>query len=302
KAKAREKLLIVDDEEINLEILDAGLCEKYQIIRCTSALKVLKVAVEEQPDTILLDISMPEMNGYQVCDALKKNNKTRHIPVIFSTALDSEEDEIMGFEFGASDYITKPFSMQLVQHRVSNLVALKRKTDLLEELASLDALTDIPNRRYFDLTFDTEWRRAVRRCSVISICMLDVDCFKQFNDHYGHGAGDKCLIDIANELNVRSKRAGDVVARYGGEEFVILLPENSSIDATIFAEFLRKNIAALGIMHEYSNCADRVTVSIGVATVVAHNNMKKESLLKQADKQLYIAKKKGRNQVASIDL
>jgi diguanylate cyclase (GGDEF)-like protein len=262
----------------------------------------MKVAIEQQPDTILLDIGMPEMNGYQVCDALKQNDHTQHIPVIFSTALDSEEDEILGFECGASDYITKPFNMRLIQHRVGNLVTLKRQTELLEELARLDGLTQIPNRRYFDLTLDTEWRRAVRGGALISICMLDIDYFKQFNDNYGHGAGDKCLIDIANELTVRLKRAGDIVARYGGEEFVILLPETGNADAILFADYLRESIVDLGIKHGYSSCANVVTMSIGLATTKAYKNMKKESLLKQADEQLYLAKRRGRNQVAAIDL
>lgn len=300
--KAKAKILIVDDEDINLEILEAGLSGDHQIIRCSSALDVMAMTQGQLPDLILLDIGMPKMDGYQVCRALKRNDSTRHIPVVFSTAFDSAEDEIKGFECGASDYITKPFNMRLIQHRVSNLVALKQKTDLLEELASLDGLTHIPNRRQFDAAFDAEWRRAVRRRSVISVCMLDIDSFKQFNDNYGHGAGDKCLINIATELNVRLKRAGDVVARYGGEEFVILLPELSSTDAVIFAEYLREKIAALGIKHEYSACADVVTISIGVATISAHKNMKKEHLLKQADEQLYVAKSEGKNQVAAINL
>jgi diguanylate cyclase (GGDEF)-like protein len=300
--KAKATILIVDDENINLEILSAGLSEEHQIVRCSSALDVMPMAQNEQPDLILLDIGMPEMDGYQVCKALKKFDDTRHIPVVFSTAFDSTADEIKGFECGASDYITKPFNMRLVQHRVGNLVTLKRQTDLLEELANLDGLTHIPNRRHFDGAFDAEWRRAVRRKSVISVCMLDIDCFKQFNDHYGHAAGDKCLINIANELYVHIKRPGDVVARYGGEEFVLILPENSSADAELFAEYLRQKVVDLGIKHGYSTCAEVVTMSIGVASTKAGKNMKKEVLLKQADEQLYLAKSRGKNQVAAIDI
>ena len=298
---SKAKILIVDDEFINIEILDAGLSDKYQILRCDSGPNTMMIAQTEQPDIILLDIGMPEMNGYQVCHALKGNDLTRHIPVIFSSSLDTVEDEILGLEFGASDYITKPFNMQLLQLRVQNLLLLKQKTDLLEKLANLDGLTNIPNRRHFDTVFEAEWQRAKRRKRSISVCLLDVDSFKQFNDHYGHVAGDKCLIDIANELADSCRRGGDVVARYGGEEFVVLLPEGDSADARAYAEHLCKKICSLEIKHAYSTSADFITVSIGVATVIPSDNVSREGLLTQADEQLYRAKKKGKNQVCFDD-
>ncbi|MFT4939140.1 MAG: diguanylate cyclase (GGDEF)-like protein [Paraglaciecola sp.] len=298
---SKAKILIVDDEFINIEILNAGLSDKYQILRCDAAPSALMMAQIEQPDIILLDIGMPEMNGYQVCHALKENDLTRHIPVIFSSSLDTVEDEILGFEFGASDYITKPFNMQLVRLRVQNLLLLKQKTDLLEKLANLDGLTNIPNRRHFDAVFDAEWQRAKRRKQSVSVCLLDVDSFKQFNDHYGHVAGDKCLIDIANKLADSCRRGSDVVARYGGEEFVVLLPEGDSADARVFAEYLCKKIFSLGIKHDYSTCADVITVSVGVATVIPSDDVSREGLLTQADEQLYRAKKKGKNQVCFND-
>jgi diguanylate cyclase (GGDEF)-like protein len=296
---SKAKILIVDDEYINIEILDAGLSGEYQTMRCEFGPDTMKIAQIEQPDIILLDINMPEMNGYQVCHALKENDLTRHIPVVFSSALDTVEDEILGFEFGASDYITKPFNMQLVLLRVRNLLLLKQKTDLLEKLANLDGLTNIPNRRHFDSVFQAEWHRAKRRNESISVCLLDVDSFKQFNDHYGHVAGDKCLIAIANELVHSCRRGSDVAARYGGEEFVVLLAEGNSADALAFSENLCKRICELGIKHAYSKCTDVITVSIGVATVIPKDDVPRESLLTQADEQLYRAKKNGKNQVCS---
>lgn len=295
----KAKILIVDDEFINIEILDAGLSDKYHILRCDSGKHALLIAQTEQPDAILLDISMPEMDGFQVCKALKENDLTRHIPVVFSTALDSVEDEILGFEVGAADYITKPFNMQLVRLRLRNLLLLKQKTDLLEKMVNLDGLTNIHNRRHFDTVFQAEWCRETRRNKSISVCLIDVDCFKQFNDHYGHVAGDKCLIEIATELVEACRRGSDVAARYGGEEFVVLLPEGDAEEAMAFAELLCKKICALGIPHAYSSAAKVITVSIGVATITPKKDLPRESLLKLADEQLYLAKNKGRNQVCA---
>jgi diguanylate cyclase (GGDEF)-like protein len=294
------KLLIVDDEVINIEILASGLSQDYQVQRCTNSLQVEELAQVGQPDLILLDIGMPDMDGYQVCKALKENDQTRHIPIIFSTAFDSDDDQIKGLQYGGADYITKPFNMQLIKLRVRNLLLLNQKTDLLEQLVNLDGLTNIPNRRHFDETYDVEWRRALRQHSTISICMLDIDFFKQFNDLYGHAAGDKCLIRVAKVLRAACLRGGEFVARYGGEEFVAILPDIDIEEAMGVAERIRNKVESLGIKHQDSACSDVVTLSVGVASAVLEGKITKERLLKEADDALYLAKSSGRNKVSSI--
>ena len=294
------KLLIVDDEVINIEILASGLSQDYQVQRCTNSLQVEELAQVGQPDLILLDIGMPDMDGYQVCKALKENDQTRHIPIIFSTAFDSDDDQIKGLQYGGADYITKPFNMQLIKLRVRNLLLLNQKTDLLEQLVNLDGLTNIPNRRHFDETYDVEWRRALRQHSTISICMLDIDFFKQFNDLYGHAAGDKCLIRVAKVLRAACLRGGEFVARYGGEEFVAILPDIDIEEAMGVAERIRNKVESLGIKHQDSACSDVVTLSVGVASAVLEGKITKEHLLKEADDALYLAKSSGRNKVSSI--
>lgn len=300
--KTRAKVLIVDDEPIIMEILSQELSAEHDILQASSGKRALELSQAGRPDLILLDISMPDMDGFEICRRLKRNSTTMNIPIIFVTAFDSEEDEVKGLELGAVDYLTKPFNMALVKVRIKNQLQLKKKSDLLEQLASLDGLTEIPNRRQFNIMFDSEWRRASRKHYPLSLFMIDIDFFKQFNDLYGHAAGDQCLISVAQELDRQVQRGGDFVARFGGEEFVIIAPDTDQQQAQVFAEKLRTGIEALAITHNKSTCADRVTISLGVATISPNKDMSRESLLQSADEQLYVAKKGGRNMVSSIGL
>jgi two-component system sensor histidine kinase/response regulator len=247
--KAHPKILVVDDDSINLQILAQALAEQYQVILATDGKKALELSLSQNPDLVLLDISLPKMDGYQVCRALKNNSKTKRIPVIFITGYDSDESELKGLQLGAADYFTKPFKIPLVLARTAMQIDLKKKTDLLETLVDLDGLTGISNRRMFDRKYAEEWRRAKRRGSPLSLCIMDVDFFKQYNDNYGHAMGDKCLKLIAQELQKVVRRAGESVARYGGEEFVLIMPDIDEEHAVDFANKLRQKIEILAIPH-----------------------------------------------------
>ncbi|XOV81053.1 MAG: diguanylate cyclase domain-containing protein [Aestuariibacter sp.] len=293
----RSTVLIVDDDYINKEILAHGLKSDYNILLADSGNAALELAEKELPDTILLDIVMPDIDGYEVCRKLKSMRQTQKIPVIFSTSKCTDEDEVLGLTMGASDYITKPFNMALVKARVRNQVQLKKKTDLLEQLASVDGLTEIPNRRYFDDVFEQEWRRAMRNQYSIGVCMLDIDYFKQFNDNYGHTAGDDCLVAVARALSAVSNRAGDFLARYGGEEFVFVWPNCEMTNAVKMAERARAAVEELAVTHEYSEVSSVVTISAGIACISPLQSSVKKDLLDKADEQLYCAKEAGRNQI-----
>lgn len=210
------KLLIVDDAPINIQLLNDVLKDDVRVFFATNGSDALKIASTTIPDLILLDIMMPEMDGYEVCRKLKTDPLLRDIPVIFITAKSQQEDEATGLELGAVDYITKPFSPGIVRLRVRNHLELKRQRDLLGRLSFLDGLTGLPNRRGFDEFLSREWRRAVRNKSHISIVMIDIDKFKDYNDSYGHLAGDDCLKKVAAILENSLDRAADFVARYGG--------------------------------------------------------------------------------------
>jgi diguanylate cyclase (GGDEF)-like protein len=298
-AKKQAKVLIVDDEKINLDVLIGLLKPYYRIVAAKSGEQAFKrLQVPPLPDLILLDIMMPGMDGYEVCHKLKEDNTTRDIPVIFITGKNDEQDEEKGFQAGAVDYITKPFSPSIALARVKTHIELKRRGDMLERLAGLDGLTGIPNRRNFDQFLDAEWKRSIRYNHMISLIIMDIDYFKLYNDHYGHADGDECLKIVANVISKSMIRSTDLSARYGGEEFACVLPETDFEGALTTAKRIIESIQNLGIPHAQSKVADYVTVSIGVACITPQHNEKPLALIEMADKALYEAKGNGRNQIA----
>ncbi len=299
---ARPQILIVDDERINITLLNALLKTDYKIMVATNGEQALKAATSSKPDLILLDIMMPGMDGYEVCRQLKATAATSSIPIIFITAMVNVENETMGFALGAVDYISKPFNSAVVKARVGVHVQLKRKSDLLEKLVSIDALTEIPNRRAFDQKREQEWARCLRAGLPLSFVMADIDLFKQFNDNYGHGAGDECLVRVARAFNGCIQRPGDFVARYGGEEFSAILADTDAEGAMRIAERFHAAVAALQIPHAFSAAAPHVTISIGIATAIPLADLMPEMLSEAADRMLYTAKDAGRNTSRGIRL
>lgn len=294
---ARATVLLVDDVPANLSLLSSILREDYRIQLATNGAKALELVATSAPDLILLDVMMPEMDGHEVCRRLKSNPDTRDIPVIFVTAQNQVEDEELGLTLGAMDYIHKPISPPIIKARVRNHIVLKLQTDALKRLTLIDGLTKVPNRRHFDDSLDNEMQRALRTQHPLSLLMIDVDYFKPFNDHYGHGVGDTCLIRIAQAMQTQVSRPMDLLARYGGEEFVVLLPGTGLEGASTVAESLRRTVAALQIPHALSAVAKHVTVSIGVASLAQSGPKSTSDLLRLADQALYQAKQAGRNQI-----
>lgn len=292
------RILIVDDEIMNLKVLADLLKYEYTPVLAGSGEQALKHAFSDfPPDLILLDVMMPHMGGYEVIKALKHNDKTNNIPVIFVTALNSIEDEEHGFMLGAVDYITKPFSSPIVKMRVRNHLRIVHQYKLLDQLAYLDGLTEISNRRRFEEVFHKEWARAARSGMPFSLAMVDVDYFKQYNDHYGHAMGDLTLQKIAKALDGVLRRPADFIARYGGEEFVMLLPETDAAAAKMIADRARQVVIEQNIPHNFSKVASLVSVSVGLATIYLDNKISPQTFLEAADQNLYQAKQRGRNRV-----
>jgi diguanylate cyclase (GGDEF)-like protein len=298
----KPKILVIDDERFNLNTLNGLLRDDYRIMVATTAEVGLKAAVTGRPDLILLDITMPGMDGYEACLRLKQDPLTQGIPVIFITALSDAADETRGLELGAVDYITKPFNLSVVRARVRTQMRLKQQSDLLETYAFLDGLTGLANRRAFDDKSALEWRHSLRARQPLSTILLDVDHFKPYNDSYGHAAGDECLRGVARALSTQIGRTADLLARYGGEEFVVVLPGTHHASAMAIGESLRAAVQAMGLAHRASRVADHVTVSVGVSTVVPWDEIDLPTLLEAADKALYAAKSSGRNCVMGAEL
>jgi len=290
-------ILIVDDTPTNIQVLAENLIQDYRIkVAATGTAALETIAKQGAPDLILLDVMMPDMDGYEVCRILKADPKTCDIPVIFVTAMSDVHDEEKGLNLGALDYIAKPFYLPVVKARIRNYIRLKQMTDLLESMAWIDGLTGIPNRRRFDQVLEQEWRRAQRNQISLALIMVDVDYFKSYNDFHGHGAGDMCLKRVASQLSMLVSRPGDLVARYGGEEFVILLPETDSDGAWLIAEQLCRRIEAQQIPHASSKVSRWITISAGYASLVPQSEQPSSLLLDHADSMLYQAKYTGRNQ------
>ena len=292
--KAGRKILVVDDQPEMVGYLKEILDSQYRVFAARSGKSALEIAQKEKPDLILLDIIMPEMDGYEVCDELKKMQETSNIPVIFLTALNGSDEEEKGLTCGAVDYISKPISPGIVNLRVRNHLQLKYQIELLERISMTDALTGLANRRALDLLLEREIHTAVRRNEAITLMMIDVDHFKNYNDFYGHPAGDECLKKIASTLSDCVQRTVDVVARYGGEEFALVLPDTDAEGAQFIGDLILQEIEALQIPHAASEVSPHVSVSIGSATAIANATLTPLRLIKIADDMLYASKDQGR--------
>jgi diguanylate cyclase (GGDEF)-like protein len=317
-------ILLVDDHLNSLQVLSLLLARHgYRVRKATSGQVALHTIQAELPDLILLDIQMPQMDGYEVCTALKADPATRHIPIIFLTALDDVADKVAAFNAGGADYITKPFQASEVLARVQNQLTIQhqqrqlveqnlylqaeiqerqrlesalRQANLdLQRLASVDSLTQVANRRCFDEHLTQEWQRLAREQLPLSLILCDVDYFKRFNDHYGHLAGDACLHRIAQMINQVIKRPADLVARYGGEEFVVILPNTDAAGAVFVAEQIQVAIAQLKLPHSQSAVNSCVTLSLGVTSLIPTADRSPHALIAAADAALYTAKSQGRN-------
>jgi len=301
-ARGRPKLLVVDDQPINIQVMHQIFGGDYQVFMATNGAQALSICQTNPPDLVLLDIVMPNMDGFEVCAQLKANETTCNIPVIFVTAHTDAAQETHGLSLGAVDFIAKPVNPAVVRARVKTQLTLKFQSDLLRKLVFLDGLSGVFNRRYFDQQLSAEWARSARNHSPLSVIMIDVDHFKLFNDRYGHQAGDDCLRQIATALKACLKRPADLVARYGGEEFACILPDTSFHDAMGLGNELERKIRALHIPHVVSSVADVITVSVGVATRTVDSAKDAVALVGLADAQLYDAKQSGRGRVCGAPL
>ena len=319
-------ILIVDDRPENLFAMQQLLEDDPHrtLLFAHSGQEALRLLLDHKVALVLLDVQMPEMDGFETADLMRRSRRTRNIPIIFVTANYTEPNHIFqGYAAGAVDYLPKPVNPMVLQSKVrifedlyrqrkqledANIrldakvaelerlrFELEEKNRILHTLSLLDGLVGIPNRRHFDDTLRSEWQRMLREGSPLGLIMIDVDHFKRFNDHYGHLHGDRCLKRVAGCLSAALKRPADFLARYGGEEFVAILPATDRNGTCHVAETLRLAVEHLAINHAASPTADHVTVSLGASSVVPTPGCHPSDLVAAADQALYAAKQSGRN-------
>jgi diguanylate cyclase (GGDEF)-like protein len=295
----RPRILVVDDQPTNIQTLYQVLKGDYDVSMATDGSQAIALCQRRPPDLVLLDVVMPGIDGFEVCRRLKADPATRDVPVIFVTARDSTEDETLGLEVGAVDFIGKPVNPPVVRARVRTHIAVKRQADILRSMAFNDGLTGVANRRWFDERLQVEWLRCRRNKLPLSLVLMDLDHFKAYNDRYGHQAGDDCLRAVAAAMKSRLGRPADLLARYGGEEFVCLLPETPLDGASAKADDLGRAVLELNLPHADSATAPVVTISRGVATAMPAVDISAAELVQRADEKLYVAKRAGRHRTES---
>ncbi len=295
-----EKILIVDDSLLQATQLKAILEDEYDITVAQTAEDGLGIANNGDFSLILLDVVMPEMDGFTLLKKLQEEIITQSIPVILITSLSDVANEQRGLILGAVDYIAKPFNPLIVKARVNTHIKLYHYRRQAERQSLTDQLTGIANRRRYERYSMTKWHEAVRMHTPLSICMFDIDHFKVYNDTFGHPSGDKVIAAVAQTVASHMQRSTDFLARYGGEEFVALSMGDHSKQIFNHLKKIRKAIEHLRIPHAPS-ISPWVTVSIGGVTVIPGRNSSYDFYLKIADTMLYDAKKNGRNMVIWAD-
>ncbi len=283
------RILVVDDHAVNVILLAEWLArEHYVVSTAADGFEALAIIEAEEPDIVLLDVMMPELDGFEVCRRIKSDPATEHIPVIMVTALVDVGELVRGFEAGADDFITKPFKGLELMARVR--LQLRRKRDY--ERTWVDRLTGAFNLHYLE----AHAPRLAARCRVarkpIAVLMIDVDHFKRINDEHGHAAGNDVLKEIVKRIT-SALRPSDLVARMGGEEFGVVMPETDPDAALQIAERLRRRVGDRPIEDV------TVTVSVGVAVVQPEAEEELDAALRRADAALYLAKGAGRNCVVA---
>jgi len=299
---ASGKVLIIDDEQANIRLLEAILKPAaYNTISVDNGMEGIELAQTETPDIILLDIMMPDLDGYQVTTKLKADPLTRNIPIVLITALESVDDKIRGIESGADDFLSKPVNscellarMRAVRQRMEIQLQMENRVREATLQAITDPLTGLYNRQYMKHDMERHMLRARRYEQPMSLFFIDVDNFKHINDTHGHASGDNVLKQLSRCFK-GSLRGSDMIARYGGDEFIAILPGTNHEAAMCVAEKLRLEVTKLNFDMS-GGC--KVTISIGLTEMGQDEDFKK--MIERADMALYQAKSAGRNRVASI--
>lgn len=293
-------VLLIDDSIDVHRLLQVRLRhEQIKLVSATKSREAIETARAIRPSTILLDLDMPEVDGFEMLRTLKDDPATQSIPVIILSALQGSEDKVTAFDLGAADYVTKPFDLAELRARLRAALRLDHLLRLLADRADVDGLTGLGNRAHFDKRWAEKVAECKRYSNPLSLAMMDVDYFKRINDTWGHPAGDEVLQGVS-QLLLRECRTPDVLCRYGGEEFALIMPNTGPKDALVVAERIRTAMEKM----VWSRHPDQpITMSIGLSgTDGPTGSTSAEQWLEISDRNLYAAKRSGRNRVICSDI
>ncbi|MBW4645649.1 MAG: PleD family two-component system response regulator [Goleter apudmare HA4340-LM2] len=324
-------ILVADDDKSVRRLLRRIMeREGYGVVEVCDGQQCLDAYETVKPDIVLLDAMMPVMDGFTCCKQLlqvARNNLLSALtnfntdsalgntviaklwertPILMITNLDDEDSVNRAFDVGATDYVTKPIQLTVLRLRLRQLLKqaqvykqLEAANQALQQLATVDSLTDLANRRRFDDYLHTQWINSAQEESPLSLILCDIDFFKFYNDQYGHPAGDICLQKVGHALKRHAQKNQDLVARYGGEEFAVIMPNTHIAGAVHVAQMIQAGVRDLRITHQGSAINQYVTLSLGVATMVPTWDSSPSDLIVKADQALYQAKAAGRDRIVS---
>ncbi|MEM1186188.1 MAG: diguanylate cyclase [Planctomycetota bacterium] len=292
-------VLLIDDSVDVHRVLRARLrTEPLELVCVSTGAEGLERAPDLMPALILLDLSMPKMDGFEVLRRLKDAPATVNTPVIVLSGLTSTHDKVTAFDLGAMDFVTKPFEVNELKVRVRSALRLSSLVSMLSQRAQIDGLTGLWNRAHFDSRWQEFVSSATRHSRPLSLAVIDLDRFKSINDSFGHPAGDEVIQGLARLVG-GTARSSDICCRFGGEEFCVILPDTGPDDAQVLCERIRTRLEEV----RWPRHPERqVTCSIGIAGVTGSAAMTPQAWLEAADRNLYQAKEGGRNRIVVSDL
>lgn len=311
------RVLVVDDQRstrlaLTMVLKQAG----YTVLEADSATAALEVFQRERPDVVLLDIEMPQHDGYWAASRIRENEVGNWTPIVFVSGMSMELNLWRGVEAGGDDYLVKPVppvvllaKMRSIQRQIEMrrqwlfaLQELRHANATLSHLSETDGLTGLLNRRGLDRHIEAAIHQAHQRRKPLTLLLCDVDHFKLYNDTLGHQAGDDCLSAIGEVFRSSCQREGQHAGRYGGEEFALVLSDTPKSGAMTFARALMNLLAAQRLPHPKSSTGDWVTVSGGITTCIPDEHTSAQGLIQRADEALYVAKGRGRNRFFSYEM
>jgi diguanylate cyclase (GGDEF)-like protein len=298
-ANYKFKLLIIDSQTGDLIELNRIFKSEYSVYIAKTGTTALQIAEQETPDFVLLNIKMPDMDGFEILTQLKNNSVTRNIPVIFILDSNSDEIEEKGFQLGAVDYIKKPFKVAIIKARVRIHMELVNQMRAIERIGFTDPVTNIPNRKSFNERLEMEWRRAKREKKPLAFLLIDIDNFRNYNDTYGHPQGDKMLIEAAKVIMSNTRRPADLPARLEGAEFGVILPDTPLEPALVIAENIRKTIEIMRVPTANESMLTQATICIGVYTITPIMKDRLDDFVSNARQNLRTAKLLGKNRICA---